>query len=132
MSAVVNDGKIQDRARIAEERFDAQLRERLRALITDELIAEHAERPLGQHSDALERVLNYLRRAPTRGKYVIVCTRPWQEWRIGVLSGERGVPPRLLEGSTFRSEAEALHGVFLQRIRDLDEEPAGSTATGGA
>ena len=70
--------------------WDAKQRERIRALITDELIAEHAARPLGQHSDALERVLQYFRRQPQAGKYVIVMTEPWAEFKIGVLSGVRG------------------------------------------
>jgi branched-chain amino acid transport system permease protein len=113
------DAPIADRGQLAVDWLDAGLRRRLKALITDELIAEHAARPLGQHSDALERVLNYLRRAAVAGKYVVVCTVPWREWRIGVLSGVRGMPPTLLEDPTFGSEAEALHGVFLQRIRDL-------------
>lgn len=108
-----------DHGQFAVDRLDSGLRARLKALLTDELIAEHAARPLGQHSDALERVLNYLRRATVAGKYVVVCTVPWQEWRIGVLSGIRGVPPTLLDGPAFGSEAEAMHGVFLQRIRDL-------------
>jgi branched-chain amino acid transport system permease protein len=110
-----------DHGRYAVDWLDAGLRRRLKALITDDLIAEHAARPLGQHSDALERVLNYLRRAAVAGKYVVVCTVPWREWRIGVLSGVRGVPPTVLDGPRFGSEAEALHGVFLQRIRDLME-----------
>jgi branched-chain amino acid transport system permease protein len=110
---------IRDRGQLAAEVFDGRLRARLKALITDELIAEHAAKPLGQHSDALERVLNYFRRAPAAGKYVIVCTKPWQEWRIGVLSGVRGVLPTLVDGPGFASEADALHGVFLRRVNDL-------------
>jgi branched-chain amino acid transport system permease protein len=99
--------------------FDAKLRERIKSLVTPELIAEHAERPLGQHSDALERVLSYFRRQPQAGKYIIVATKPWEEYRIGVLSGVRGEPATILDGPTFASEDEALHGIFLRRIDDL-------------
>jgi branched-chain amino acid transport system permease protein len=100
--------------------WDAKQRERIKALVTDDLIEEHRRKPLGQHSDALERVLNYLRRQPQPGKYVIVAIRPWEEYRIGVLSGVRGTPARILEDSdTFASEEEAMHGVFVRRIRDL-------------
>jgi branched-chain amino acid transport system permease protein len=99
--------------------FDAKLRERITSLVTPELIAEHAERPLGQHSDALERVLSYFRRQPQAGKYIIVATKPWEEYRIGVLSGVRGEPATILDGPTFASEDEALHGIFLRRIDDL-------------
>jgi branched-chain amino acid transport system permease protein len=99
--------------------WDAKQRERIKALVTDELIEEHRAKPLGQHSDALERVLNYFRRQPQPGKYIIVATRPWEEYRIGVLSGVRGRPATILEDETFATEEEAMHGVFLHRVRDL-------------
>jgi branched-chain amino acid transport system permease protein len=99
--------------------WDAKQRERIRALITDELIEEHRQQPLGQHSDALERVLNYFRRQPQAGKYIIVATTPWQEYRIGVLSGVRGKTATILDDATFATEEEAMHGVFLRRVRDL-------------
>lgn len=99
--------------------FDAKLRARIKALVTPELIAEHAANPLGQHSDALERVLSYFRRQPLPGKYIVIATKPWQEYALGVLSGVRGQPAMLLDGPTFASEEEALHGVFLRRVQDL-------------
>ena len=108
-----------DRALIADARWQAATAERIKALVTDDLIAEHKHKPLGQHSDALERVLNYFRRAPQSGKYVGVCTKPWEEWRIGMLSGIRGVPPAILADERFSSEDELQHGIFLRRVRDL-------------
>jgi branched-chain amino acid transport system permease protein len=108
-----------DREALAYARWQARMASALRPLITDELIEEHRRKPLGQHSDTLERVLNYVRRAPPADKYIGICTRPWAEWRIGVLSGIRGVPPTILEDERFTS-AEALeHGIFLRRVRDL-------------
>src|SRR5581483_9606051 len=98
----------------------AKQRERIKALITDELIAEHAAKPLGQHSDTLERVLQYFRRQPQAGKYIIVAVRPWEEYRIGVLSGVRGQPATILDDDgPFASEEEAMHGIFLRRVREL-------------
>ncbi len=108
-----------DKSLAVYARWDAMMKARLRPLINDSLIAEHEKNPLGQHSDALERVLNYLRRAPQRGKYVVICTKPYQEWRVGVLSGVRGEGPKMADGQRFGSEAEALHGVFIRRINDL-------------
>ncbi len=106
-------------------RFDEKLRERLRALITDELIAEHKENPLGfrgHHSPDLQFILNYFRRSPQAGKYIIVASVPWQEYRIGVLSGVRGVEPEVLEEPVFATEEEAIHGTFLARVRDLMDD----------
>ncbi len=101
--------------------WDAKQRERIKALITDDLIAEHAARPLGQHSDALERVLQYFRRQPQPGKYIIVMTEPWAGFKIGVLSGVRGETATILDDETFASEDEALHGIFTRRVRELVE-----------
>ena len=108
-----------DRDQQVYEHFDAKLRERIRALITDELIAEHERGPLGQHSDTLERVLAYFRQQPVEGKYLIVATKPWEEYRIAALTGRRGEPARLVDDEVFPTEEAAMHGVFLRRVRDL-------------
>jgi branched-chain amino acid transport system permease protein len=101
------------------ESWDRRQRRLVRELITDELIEEHRRDPLGDHSDALRRVLTYFRRQPQAGKYVIVATRPWEEYAIAVLSGVRGEAPLLLEDEVFPTEREALHAVFERRVRDL-------------
>jgi hypothetical protein len=101
------------------ERFDRELRDRLKSLITDELIAEHEAKPLGPHSDELARVLNYFRRAPQQGKYLIVAVQAWSDYRIGVLPGVRGAPLEVLEEPSFPTEEEAMHGVFRKRVDDL-------------
>jgi branched-chain amino acid transport system permease protein len=111
-----------DRDLEVAHRYDAWIRPRLRALVTEELIAEHERNPLGQHSDALERVLNYFRRAPVGDKYAIVCTRPDREWRICTLNGRRGEPLPVVGDEVFDSELAAHHGVFLRRVRDLERD----------
>jgi hypothetical protein len=113
------EGQVTDKQLDVYADWDAKQRERIKALITDELIAEHAARPLGQHSDALERVVQYFRRQPGAGKYIIVATEAWGEYRIGVLSGERGQVPEILGDATFATEEEAMHGIFLRRVSDL-------------
>jgi len=100
-------------------RWDARMKASLRPLVSEELIAEHARSPWGQHSDALERVLNYFRRGSERGKYAVLCTRPHAEWRVIAMSGERGKPPRFLDDRRFSSEREAVHAVFLERLKQL-------------
>jgi branched-chain amino acid transport system permease protein len=100
-------------------RFDANMREALRPLVTDALIAEHRARPNGPHTDALSRVLNYLRRAPVAGKYALYAEKPFAAYRIVVLTGRRGDPPRFADGIVHPSESEAAHAVFLRRIAEL-------------
>ena len=104
--------------------FERRLRPRIRALLTDELIAEHEANPLGPHSDALQRVLNYFRQQPQPGKYILVAVKPWEEYRIAVLSGERGRLHKALDDERFASEEAGLHGIFLRRVRDLEAADA--------
>ncbi|HZC99148.1 MAG TPA: inner-membrane translocator [Actinomycetes bacterium] len=109
---------VQDRSRPAWTNIDSSIRDHVKSLITDDLIEEHKARPLGQHSDALERVLNYFRRGSLAGKYLIVATKPFQEYRIGIHPGVRGQPVRLLD-DVYTSEQEVFHAVFLRRVNDL-------------
>ena len=101
------------------ERYDEWIRPRIRALITDELVAEHERDPVGPHSDALERVLNYFRRRPIADKLAIVCTEPDRAWRVCRLADRPGAAPALVDDEVFDSELAAHHGVFLRRIRTL-------------
>jgi branched-chain amino acid transport system permease protein len=108
-----------DRSAIALERFDARTRLAIRLLLTKKVIAEHKRNPLGDHSDALKRVLNYLRRSTTLTPYVLVCTKPFREWRLARLSGERGKAPTLIEAPKYTSEAKAMHALFLKRVEEV-------------
>jgi septation ring formation regulator EzrA len=87
--------------------------------ITQEIIDEHKNRPVGKHSDELQRVLIYLRKNHLEmvGKYNLVCTKPHKEYRLVTLSGIPGVPPELMD-DTFSSRSEAEHGLFMKRLSD--------------
>ncbi|SFO87275.1 hypothetical protein K8Z49_16030 [Actinomadura madurae] len=98
---------------------DRILATEIRPRITTAVIEEHRRRPVGKHSDDLERVLVYLRKnhLVMASKYILVCTRPHEEWRIAAITGEPDRPPRLLD-DTFSDRFEAEHGLFLKRLRD--------------
>ena len=110
---------LRDRSVIAVERFEARTRASIRRLLTKKTIAEHKRNPLGDHSDALKRVLNYLRRSSTLTPYVLVCTKPFREWRLAQLSGERGKAPTFIDAPTYGSEAQAMHALFLKRVEEV-------------
>lgn len=116
---------MRDRQLEVYDHFDRRARERTLALISEEVIAEHEARPAGPHSDALQRVLRYMRRAPLPGKYVVVAVRPWQEYRLAALTGVHGEAPEVLDDGPYASEEEAMHGVFVRRVRDLRASAAG-------
>jgi branched-chain amino acid transport system permease protein len=116
--------RVQDRTQVVYADWNRKHRAMIASLITDELIEEHRVRPLGQHSDDLERVLQYFRRQPQAGKYLGVMTRPWQDYRIGVISGKRGIAATILDDASWDSEDEVLHAIFLRRVSDLREQVA--------
>ncbi|MCC6002166.1 MAG: branched-chain amino acid ABC transporter permease [Pararhodobacter sp.] len=115
--------EIADKQLIAYRRFDKRLRDRLKALITPELIEEHRRAPLGPHSDALARVMNYFRRGEMSDKYAILQEGDPGSWTYSVmaLSGEPGKPPRVVDDRHYGSRDEAYHAVFLLRVNDLLE-----------
>jgi hypothetical protein len=92
----------------------------------DELVAEHAARPFGPHSDRLSRVLYLLRGAPVTGKHVIVkdASDP-SLWHIATISGRRAEGGIELTGRTAASVEAAEHEIFLMRLA-AQREPGGN------
>lgn len=91
------------------------------AMIDDDLVAEHERNPLqarGHHSTTLHLVLNYFRNAPIIGKEFVYAVRPYEEYKVGVVTG-RGEPAAMLDDRTFATEEEAVHAVFLRRVEEL-------------
>ena len=105
-----------DRSQIAFARWDKRMRQSLRPLLTKKIIADHKRDPVGIHSDALDRVLNYFRRPNLLDHYVVVCTRPFKQWRVARMSGVPGQGPVFVDERTYNSEAKAAHAVFLMRV----------------
>jgi branched-chain amino acid transport system permease protein len=114
--------EISDKGIIVEREFERAIRDQLREWITPEIIEEHRRSPLGQHSDHLERILNYFRKQPISNKYVVYCESAFQAYRVVALSGIPGVPPRLVDDKTYPNLDEAYHAVFLRRINDLKSQ----------
>lgn len=114
--------QVHDKQELYFRRFNKRLRERLKPMITPELIAEHKRDPLGHHSDALARVLNYFRRGEMADKYIIHRMNPGVEkFRIMAVSGVRGMPPRVVDDREYTEINDAYHAVFLLRVNDLLE-----------
>jgi branched-chain amino acid transport system permease protein len=113
--------EIDDKDALYQQRFDKMQRDYLKGLVCDEIIEEHRSKPLGQHSEALERLLLYFRRAPQVDKYAIRRESFEGPHKIVAFSGERGTSPRVVEDKEYATIEEAYHGVFLRRIYDLLE-----------
>ena len=113
--------EIQDKDELYHRRFDKMQRDYLKTLVCDEVIEEHKTKPLGQHSEALERLLLYFRRVPQIDKYAIKRDENLKTFKIVAFSGVRGMSPRLVEDKEYKTMEEAYHGVFLRRVYDLLE-----------
>jgi len=114
--------EILDKQELYYRRFNKRLRERLKKMVTPELIQEHRINPLGHHSDALSRVLNFFRRGEMADKYVIMRLKDGEErYRIMAVSGISGMPPRIVDDREYEALNDAYHAVFLLRVNDLLE-----------
>ncbi|WP_156452059.1 hypothetical protein [Novosphingobium sp. CCH12-A3] len=109
--------------------FERRLAQKLATTITERMIEEHRRKPLGQHSDALERVLNFFRRGGLAGKVGIFQPDPARPvYRLIRFPGVRGGSATIIDGEPATSLAEAHHAAFLQRIADLNSQLAGDEA----
>jgi hypothetical protein len=98
------------------EPYHARMQARLVALITPEIVAEHRDNPVGQHTDALRRVLTYFGNTAMEGK--LITEHDGQEqWYVCRLVQVPAVRAERIDGP-FASEADALHAVFLRRLTE--------------
>jgi hypothetical protein len=76
----------------------------------------------GIHEDfLLNRVLIRMRAQPVKGKLIIICTKVEKEWRIGRLSGIRGVPPEFVTDKVYDDEQLIQFDIFLMRLDEMEE-----------
>jgi len=108
-----------DKQLVVLARFNANLRERLKSLITAEIIEEHRRKPLGQHSDPLERLLNYFRRPP---RFALYSSRACREYQVVALPIAPGATPRPVDNHVYTDVDEAMHAVFLKHIELLNSD----------
>ncbi len=113
--------EIDDKDELYHRRFDKMQRDFLKTLVCEEIINEHRAKPLGQHSEALERLLLYFRRAPQEDKYALHRAGPQGPYKLIAFSGVRGTSPRVVEDREYHSVDEAYHAVFMRRVHDLLE-----------
>ena len=113
--------EIEDKDKVFFRRFDKMQRDFLKRVVSDAVIAEHKSKPLGQHSEALDRLLIYFRRQGQVDKYAIMVLEEFRAYRIVALSGHRGTAPRMVEERSYETPNEAYHALFLRRVQDLLE-----------
>jgi len=109
---------------LKDEKMRNKLIEEHRACPVGKAAQPHKGQPMVEHSKELQIVLDKLRRQPMHiKKYVTVCKKDFEDYRIGIVTGVRGEPVEILEES-FSSEEAAEHAIFLKRVVDLLERYA--------
>ena len=104
---------------LKDEKMRNKLIEEYRACSVGKAAQPHKNQPMVEHSKELQIVLDKLRRQPMGvKKYVTVCKKDFEDYRIGIVSGVRGQPVKILEES-FSSEEACEHAIFLKRVLDL-------------
>ena len=110
---------------LRDEKMRNKLIEEHRACPGGKAAQPHKGQPMVEHSKELQIVLDKLRRQPMAvKKYVTVCKKDFEDYRIGIVTGVRGQPVEILEES-FSSEEACEHAIFLKRILDLLERHGG-------
>ena len=110
---------------LRDEKMRNKLIEEHRACPVGKAAQTHKGQPMVEHSKELQIVLDKLRRQPMAiKKYVTVCKKDFEDYRIGIVTGVRGQPVEILEES-FSSEEACEHAIFLKRILDLLERYGG-------
>ena len=110
---------------LRDEKMRNKLIEEHRACPVGKAAQPHKGQPMGEHSKELQIVLDKLRRQPMAvKKYVTVCKKDFEDYRIGIVTGVRGQPVEILDES-FSSEEACEHAIFLKRINRLLEEYSG-------
>jgi hypothetical protein len=81
-----------------------------------DLVDAFNENPSGPHSPELQRLVNALRfELDITGKYVVVVTKPHEEWTLAQLPGTRDTPMIMHHDHVFTSLDDAERAIFKLR-----------------
>ena len=97
--------------------YHRRMRESLRCLVTDDLIASHNADPLGRPNDDLRRMLTYFAALPIDGN-LIVERDSKRLWYVCKLIGSRPYRADRIAGP-FTSQREALAVIFMRRLAEV-------------
>ena len=90
-----------------------------------DLAAEYRDNLRGPFSLELQQVLDKMHTTPLKGRFVLLVLRPFEEFGLARLSGERGVPPEPVPGVSYKSMAAAEWDIFKRRWLALTGLPVG-------
>ncbi len=93
-------------------------------------VEEFRANPIGLHSADLQKLLNVFRGAAMEDKFVLLCTKPHEEWILAQLPGQRGGKLHVHRNRVFTSIAEAEWEIFKIRWKHHTGETLEDAETG--
>jgi hypothetical protein len=87
------------------------------------LAREFKGAPFGPHGPELQKLLQRMQWGYSRGRTIIVCTKPHAEWRLGRMGPVRGAPMDLSEDQVFDNLGAALWACFRKRWKEMTGQP---------
>jgi hypothetical protein len=83
------------------------------------LAGEFKAAPFGPYSADLQKVLQLLRWGHARGRTIIVCTKPYAEWRLGRMGPRRGMKVAVDDSQVFTEYGAAVWACFRARWQEV-------------
>ena len=77
-------------------------------------------------TDRQQQVLDFIHNQPTDGKSFAYAARPYADYCVGVMHA-REQPPSFPDETRYDNEREAVHAVFLERLRRFGLLPTTTT-----
>ena len=84
-----------------------------------DLAEEYRDNLRGPFSDELQKILDKMRTTPLKGRFALIILKPFKEFGLARMSGERGIPPTQIVGKKYYSMAEAEWDIFKLRWHEL-------------
>lgn len=87
------------------------------------LASEFKAAPFGPYSADLQKTLQLLRWGFARGRTIIVCTKPYAEWRLGRMGPVRGMKVEIEDSQVFTDYGAAVWACFRARWQEVTGKP---------
>lgn|SRR6186997_2540278 len=88
-----------------------------------ELASQFKAAPFGPYSADLQKLLQLLRWGFARGRTIIICTKPYQEWRLGRMGPQRGMKVEISDTDVFSDYGAAAWACFRARWQEVVGQP---------
>ena len=87
----------------------------------DKNIDNFLKKPFSCHNLDTLKILNKLRSTTNKGKYCLICIKPFKIWQLAKLTGKRGKPAIPIKNKYFTNLEVAERYVFKLRWQSINK-----------